>query len=126
MNSLSSFSEQYRKACPYIFKLLNASPGGHSSEDVVVQNDCSCLAQTNWKRSIIIYNYKISFDLWAKKKNDFRIHYLIPFGLYTERHLNPYGWSTKYYSTCLLIDHSMPHPCAVPPQVRNQNWAAQR
>jgi hypothetical protein len=83
-----------------------------------VQNDCGCLAQTNWRRSIIIYNYKISFDLWAKKKNNFRIHYLIPFGLYTERHLNPYGWSTKYYSTCLLIGHSMPRPYAAPPQVR--------
>jgi hypothetical protein len=65
-------------------------------------------------------------NLWAKKKNNFRIHYLIPFDLYTEQHLNPYGWSTKYYSTCLLIGHSMPRPCAVPSQVRNQNWAAQR
>jgi hypothetical protein len=32
----------------------------------------------------LLYNYKISFDLWAKKKNNFGTHYLIPFGLYTE------------------------------------------
>jgi hypothetical protein len=45
------------KRVPYIFKQLNASPSGHSSEDVVVHNDCSCLAQTNWRGSMCIDHF---------------------------------------------------------------------